>query len=271
MFLRFAYCVAVGAASYQLRAPTAHQQHAGTGARAAWPSAALSRIEAEPALLTRRGVSALGLGVLSQLAVSTPPARAIDGKVDPKDFGRLREGLAQINFLLDNWERETTNPTSGNADPDRVRIFLGLRTTDHPLFQVNECYEWYEAAPTYYIKTRNSYCVQVNKLLVNAQSRVADEDFEKWIEASEGFDSHVNKINELAYTSSFGESVGEPTLWPGESVLPRDKVSRTIAPTSRRYNPGGGKEQVAKYLNLAKEEVILARDSLKEMIAILKV
>ena len=40
----------------------------------------------------------------------------------------------------------------------------------------------------------------------------------RWIEAVEGWNSHVNKVNELAYTSSFGE-----------------------------YNPGGGKEQVAKY------------------------
>merc|ERR1719263_925540 len=124
---------------------------------------------------------------------------------DVKDLGRLKKGLEGIQYLLDNWVVETTNPTSGNADPDRVRLYLGLRTTDHPLFQVE-------------------------KLLAKAQDRISDDDFERWVEASEGWNSHVNKINELAYTSSFGE-----------------------------YNPGGGKDQVAKYLQLAKEEVELSR------------
>ncbi len=49
-------------------------------------------------------------------------------------------------------------------------------------------------------------------------------------------------MNELAYTSSFGE-----------------------------YNPGGGKEQVRKYLLLAKEEVVQARDSLKTMVQLLQI
>ena len=54
------------------------------------------------------------------------------------DLGRLKKGLDGVNFLLDNWERETTDPISGAQAPDRVRFFLGLRTTDHPLFQVTE-------------------------------------------------------------------------------------------------------------------------------------
>ena len=52
----------------------------------------------------------------------------------------------------------------------------------------------------------------------------------------------VAKVNELSYTSSFGE-----------------------------YNPGGGKELVAKYLELARGETVLARDSLKTMIELLKI
>ena len=98
-----------------------------------------------------------------------------------------------------------------------VRYFVGLRTTDHPLFQVD-------------------------KLLTKAQQKLPDDvDIEKWIDSVEGLNSHLAKINELAYTSSFGE-----------------------------YNPGGGKGQVRKYLLLAKEEVEQARDSLKVMIELLK-
>jgi Ca2+ transporting ATPase len=134
------------------------------------------------------------------------------------DLGRLTKGLDGINLLLDNWERETTDPISGAQAPDRVRFFFGLRTTDHPLFQVE-------------------------KLLGKAQDTLPDDvDFDEWIRVVEGYSSHVNKVNELAYTSSFGE-----------------------------YNPGGGKEQIARYLELAREEVVLSRDSLKTIIKLLNI
>lgn len=163
---------------------------------------------------SRRTLLGAAVGLLS---VGTLP-RAAHAAQDVNDLTRLKRGLADVQFLLDNWVRETTDPNSGDQTPDRVRYFLGLRTTDHPLFQVE-------------------------KLLAKAQDKLPDDvDFDVWINAVEGYQSHVNKVNELAYTSSFGE-----------------------------YNPGGGKGQVAKYLELAKEEVVLVRDSLKVMCDLLKV
>eukprot|EP00316_Scyphosphaera_apsteinii_P021505 CAMPEP_0119306976 /NCGR_PEP_ID=MMETSP1333-20130426/7596_1 /TAXON_ID=418940 /ORGANISM="Scyphosphaera apsteinii, Strain RCC1455" /LENGTH=164 /DNA_ID=CAMNT_0007310419 /DNA_START=165 /DNA_END=659 /DNA_ORIENTATION=+ len=162
-------------------------------------------------MVSRRVLVAAASGA----AIGINTHTAVYASQDPKDLTRLNKGLADVNYLLDNWEKETTNPNSGNQDPDRVRLFLGLRTTTSPLFQVE-------------------------KLLVKAQDQVRDDDFEKWIAAVEGWNSHLNKVNELAYTSSFGE-----------------------------YNPGGGKDQVAKYLELARAEVLLCRDSLKDLIALL--
>ena len=136
-------------------------------------------------------------------------------------MSRFVKSLEGVNFLLDNWEKETTECTTGNGvcvdSPDKVRYYFGLRTTDHPLFQLDKLY---------------------NK----AQDKLPDDvDFEAWIKATEDLASQIAKINELAYTSSFGE-----------------------------YNPGGGKEQVRKYLLLAKEEVVQARDSLQTMVTLLK-
>ena len=165
---------------------------------------------AEP-LFSRRSASLAAAAALAAL-----PTLAASAAQDVNDLSRLKRGLKDIQFLLDNWERETTDPTSGAQAPDRVRIFMGLRTTDHPLFQAD-------------------------KLISKAQDKLPDDvDFEKWIEATEGWNSHLNKVNELAYTSSFGE-----------------------------YNPGGGKDQIAKYLELAREEVILSRNSLQTMIELL--
>ncbi|KAL1520020.1 hypothetical protein AB1Y20_023498 [Prymnesium parvum] len=151
--------------------------------------------------------------IFSAAVASFPLAAA--AAQDVGDLSRLQKGLGDVQFLLDNWVQETTNPTSGAMDPDRVRVYLGLRSTSSPLFQID-------------------------KLLTKAQNKVDPDRFEEWIEAVEGWDSHLNKVNELAYTSSFGE-----------------------------YNPGGGKDQIAKYLELAREEVVLCRDSLKKMIELL--
>ncbi len=71
----------------------------------------------------------IGLGPLTA-------SRAVAAAPDVNDLSRLKRGLDDVQFLLDNWVRETTDPTSGEMAPDRVRVFLGLRTTDHPLFQV---------------------------------------------------------------------------------------------------------------------------------------
>ena len=163
---------------------------------------------APPRPLPRRAAFALGGQVLTAALLARPGVARAEGQ-DPKDFARVGKGLKEVQFLLDNWSKETTNPTSGEMDPDRVRLYLGLRTTSSPLFQFE-------------------------KLLKAAVNEIPDDRFEDWIAASEGYSSAVAKVNELAFTSSFGE-----------------------------YNPGGGKDQVAKYLELARGEVINCRDALK--------
>lgn len=171
-----------------------------------------------PVAIARReaigAAAALGLGF-----VASP--RAAYASLDPNDMSRFTKALEGVNFLLDNWDKETQDCTSGNGvcvdSPDKVRYYFGLRTTDHPLFQLD-------------------------KLFNKAQGKLPDDvDFEAWIEATEGLASQIAKINELAYTSSFGE-----------------------------YNPGGGKEQVRKYLLLCKEQVEASKGSLETIVKLLK-
>ena len=180
---------------------------------------AVQRSAAPVAIARREAVgaaAALGLG----LFVTTPGAAS--ASLDPNDMSRFTKALDGVNFLLNNWEKETQDcTTSGNGicvdSPDKVRYYFGLRTTDHPLFQLD-------------------------KLYAKAQGNLPDDvDFEAWIEATEGLASQIAKINELAYTSSFGE-----------------------------YNPGGGKEQVRKYLLLCKEQVEGSKTSLETIVKLLK-
>merc|ERR1711920_137458 len=172
------------------------------------------------ALSSRREV--VGAAATLSLGLLVSP-RAASASLDPSDLSRFKKALAGVDYLLDNWDKETQEcTTSGNGEckdsPDKVRYYFGLRTTDHPLFGLD-------------------------KLFAKATDKLPDDvDFEKWIETSESLSSQISKINELAYTSSFGE-----------------------------YNPGGGKELVRKYLLLTKEQVVLAKGSLETIVSMLKI
>jgi hypothetical protein len=68
------------------------------------------------------------------------------------------------------------------------------------------------------------------------------DKLDAFFEASESWNSAVNMSNSMAFISQFGE-----------------------------YNPGGGKDEVLKYLNESKKQVILARDSLKTIMECLEI
>lgn len=191
--------------------PIAMLHSCGTACRRSTTPVAIARREA---FSTAAALGALGI-------VSAP--RAAVASMDPNDMSRFKKALDGVNFLLNNWEVETQDCTTGGEgvcvdSPDKVRYYFGLRTTDHPLFQLDKLYQ-------------------------KAQARLPDDvDFEAWIDATESLASQIAKINELAYTSSFGE-----------------------------YNPGGGKEQVRKYLLLCKEQVEASKKSLETIVTLLKV
>ena len=63
---------------------------------------------------------------------------------------------------------------------------------------------------------------------------------ESFFEATEDWNSAMTMSNSMAFISQFGE-----------------------------YNPGGGKDEVLKYLNESKKQVLLAQKSLKTIIDVL--
>merc|ERR1719454_769025 len=88
---------------------------------------------------------ALSIGAAAAAFVVTSPPRAAFASLDPNDMTRFKKALEGINYLLDNWATATTECTaSGNGvctdQPDKVRYYYGLRTTDHPLFQLDKLY-----------------------------------------------------------------------------------------------------------------------------------
>ncbi len=82
---------------------------------------------------------------------------------------------------------------------------------------------------------------QIEKVFAKVKNMDIDPELlETFFEASEEWDSAVSMSNSMAFISEFGE-----------------------------YNPGGGSDQVLKYLNESKKQVLAAQKALKTIIDIL--
>uniref|UniRef100_A0A6V2AVP8 Uncharacterized protein n=1 Tax=Ditylum brightwellii TaxID=49249 RepID=A0A6V2AVP8_9STRA len=84
---------------------------------------------------------------------------------------------------------------------------------------------------------------QIEKVFAKAKYMDIDPDkLEDFFEATEDWNTAVNMSNSMAFISQFGE-----------------------------YNPGGGKDEVLKYLEEAKKQVVLAEASLKRIMNCLEI
>lgn len=172
------------------------------------PSASLDRRQ-----MVLRKISAGSAVLAGSFLAGAQPSRVLAGELD--DFSRLTKGLEGLDFLLANWEKETTscNPECERS-PDNVRFYLGRRSTTHPLYQIEK--------------------VLNGKPLLDKVDPDAVEDF---VAAVESWNTAVSQADQMAYTSIFG-----------------------------LYNPSGGKDNIEKYLELSRKEVVAARDALAAII-----
>mmetsp|Transcript_34407 Transcript_34407/g.61784 ORF Transcript_34407/g.61784 Transcript_34407/m.61784 type:complete len:221 (+) Transcript_34407:53-715(+) len=149
---------------------------------------------------------------------SANPAYAADTPPTPEELERIRTGYKNIQYLLANWEAETTvcreNGGECKRNAEAVRKYLGLRSTLDPLFQIEKVFA----------KVRFMDDIDPDKL---------DEFFD----ATEVWNTTMNMSNSMAFISQFAE-----------------------------YNPGGGKDEVKKYLDEAQTQVVLAESALKTIL-----
>jgi len=184
--------------------------------------------------------AAFGVGV----ALPKPPARA----ADPNDTGRLVLGYKEIEGLLKNWDEQTTTK-EGARNADAVRKVLGLRSTSDPLFQLD-------------------------KLLQKSVSKTDPDRLEEWIAAVDSLSTHVNNaVRAPPRPAVGGAPVQMSVLAPHRSVAPprpslcQNEFAYTAA--FGEYNPGGGKDQVEKYLEMSRKELVLVSEELKKVIDLL--
>jgi len=78
---------------------------------------------------------------------------------------------------------------------------------------------------------------QIEKVLAKVKYMEGDTDIELFFEAAEDWNAAVTMSNSMAFIAQFGE-----------------------------YNPGGGKDEVLKYLDESQKQVILAKAALGKVI-----
>jgi len=151
--------------------------------------------------------------------VMSPNSAVAAGPPTQDDLKRIKIGYEGIEYLLANWEKETTicreNGGECKRDAEPVRRYMGLRSTTDPLFQIEKVFD------------KVKYMDDI-------------DDIESFFAATEEWNTAVNMSNSMAFISQFGE-----------------------------YNPGGGKDEVKKYLDESEKQVILAQKSLKTIMGIL--
>eukprot|EP00591_Stephanopyxis_turris_P010597 CAMPEP_0195530408 /NCGR_PEP_ID=MMETSP0794_2-20130614/33283_1 /TAXON_ID=515487 /ORGANISM="Stephanopyxis turris, Strain CCMP 815" /LENGTH=165 /DNA_ID=CAMNT_0040661915 /DNA_START=284 /DNA_END=781 /DNA_ORIENTATION=+ len=140
-----------------------------------------------------------------------------------EELDRIKKGHEGIVYLLANFDQETTtcreNGGECKRDADRVRKYMGLRSTTDPLFQIEKVFA-----------------------KVKYMDDLDPDKLETFFEATEDYNTAMNMSNSMSFISQFGE-----------------------------YNPGGGKDEVLKYLEEARKQVILAEKALRNIMDCLNI
>lgn len=211
----------------------------------------------------RRVVSSFVAIALSSVGLSPPiiaPAAALSQVTFEKnDLGRLRRGLLEVNFLLNNWDEKTIYCNFGEVKKEM------LQTENKKQLLV-------EAASTGLLDydksaTMNVLCrrdpevvraflglTQENLLLARADdlmrrpdtiARLDDDDVDSYLAAVEEFSVAVSNVASLGYSA-------------------RSDFGATEAQTREQLLAGGDGR-----MGQTKASVVLARDSLQTIVALL--
>jgi len=156
-----------------------------------------------------------------------PLAPLTKGEPKPEELQRLVYGYQRLQYLIANWEKETTVCIKGckvdekrggyescgcTRNPVIVQSYMGYKSMDDPLFKAGD-------------------------LMLRASTLISDEDFESYNVAMEKWNNKADAGNVMAYVSSWGEA-----------------------------NPGGGQSEILRYLKKSQTNVEESAALLKTVI-----
>ena len=145
------------------------------------------------------------------------------------DEEKIIRGYNRLQYLLDNWENETTVCKTGQEttfgdkcerNPTKVMEYLGYKSTSDPLFKAESTLR--------------------RLVLTKGISNSSPERENEFYDAIDKYTQNAEEANSMAFVSSWGE-----------------------------VNPGGGKDRVRQFIERSRNNVVASRDSLKTVLDIL--
>ncbi len=139
----------------------------------------------------RRGFlsTAIGIGVSTGILSFNTPAFAAKMSQEDVDKQNVVKGYQRLQYLLDNWEKETTICGMGgdklevscDRSPMKVMEYMGYKSTTDPLYKAEKT---------------------LRRLYENAPAK-RDSEF---VEAVEAFAENADEASGMAFISSWGEA-----------------------------------------------------------------
>lgn len=129
----------------------------------------------------RRDMAGFSAAALLGLGAGQAPVHAKSKTLPPEVKENIKSGYKNLLYLIDNWEQETTECVpSCKRTPEKVRSYLGLKSTTDPLFNLD-------------------------KVLLKVTDAVDPNYADDFSEALEKWTDAIAGGNAEAYVSSFGE------------------------------------------------------------------
>ena len=180
--MRLTICIASVISLVSLRETSAFAP-SNTSAKSSSGTSLFSHIESSRRQILNKSVTAViaavATGVLSPLEANATPQT---------DQDNLVKGYKRLQYLLDNWQKETTicgrtdNPYIGcERTPEKVMEYLGFKSMNDPLFRAD-------------------------KTMFRLRSMVPADEEDNYIEAMELFSEMAEAASNTAFISSWGES-----------------------------------------------------------------
>jgi hypothetical protein len=183
--MRLTICIASVISLVSLRETSAFAPSKNTSAKSSSGTSLFSHIETSRRQILNKSVTAViaavATGVLSPLEANA---------TTQTDQENLVKGYKRLQYLLDNWQKETTicgrtdNPYIYNGcerNPEKVMEYLGFKSMKDPLFRAD-------------------------KTMFRLRSMVPADEEDNYIEAMELFSEMAEAASNTAFISSWGES-----------------------------------------------------------------
>jgi hypothetical protein len=222
----------------------------------------------------------------SGIIARVPIAIAVQGEVSTNDLSRLKKGLREVNYLLDNWEEKTTYCNFGEAQRDMMKTEnkkellklaaeTGLLDYDKSATMNIVCRRDPQVVRAFMGLTDDNLLLKRADILMKKPStldRIDPDLLDHYVEEVEKYSQAVATVDSIAYAARSDYASTETTIASAESAAKKvgGKSSKRALSFSSLEESSNDASSIATakkdYLAQSKDAVVIARDALSGIV-----